>query len=214
MSVCESEVSSIVNIKAQGLKTVTIGVLGLQGDFDAHVKTISQIPDAEAVVVKSVSDLEACSGLIIPGGESTTVGKLMERYGLDKAIIHRAAEGMAVFGTCTGMILMAKEIEGSDQQRLALMDMTIRRNAFGRQVDSFEADLHIPELGDQPVGAVFIRAPYVTQVSKNITVLAELDQHRIIFVRQNKMLAAAFHPELTADTRVHRYFVDIARGIV
>ena len=213
MSVCESEIDERKNLRIECPSQVTIGVLGLQGDFDAHIKMVEQIDGVTPRIIKQPRDLEECSGLILPGGESTTVGKLMERYGIDTAIGQRVSEGMAVFGTCTGMILLAKEIENSDQQRLGLMDITVRRNAFGRQVDSFETDINIPEIGSDPINAVFIRAPFVTQVRGDARILYKLDDERIVFVRQNKLLAAAFHPELTADTRVHQYFVNIARGI-
>jgi len=213
MSVCESEIDERNQVSIECPSQVTIGVLGLQGDFDAHIKMVSQIDGVNPRIIKQPRDFEGCSGLILPGGESTTVGKLMERYGIDTAIRQRVSEGMAVFGTCTGMILMAKEIENSEQQRLGLMDITVRRNAFGRQVDSFETDIIIPEIGNDPINAVFIRAPYVTQVRSDAHILYQLDDERIIFVRQQKLLAAAFHPELTGDTRVHQYFVNIARGI-
>lgn len=169
------------------------------------------VDGVDARLVKTPAEIESCDGLIIPGGESTTVGKLMERYGIDEAIRKRAAQGMAVFGTCTGMILLAKEIEGSDQQRLGLMDMTVRRNAFGRQVDSFETDLSIPAIGEKPVRAVFIRGPFVIAIRGDAKALAALETGEIVMVRQGNLLAAAFHPELTADTRVHEYFAKMAR---
>jgi len=191
----------------------SIGVLGLQGDFQKHLETLARIEGVEAFVVRTPDEIAKCDGLIIPGGESTTVGKLMARYGVDEAIRRRASEGMAVFGTCTGMILLAREIEGSDQQRLGLMDITVRRNAFGRQVDSFETDLDIPEIcGHKPIRAVFIRAPFATAARGEARILASLDEERIVMVRQNNLLAAAFHPELTDDTRVHSYFVEMARA--
>jgi 5'-phosphate synthase pdxT subunit len=140
-------------------KTV-IGVLDLQGAVREHIAVLEQL-GVDARRVRLPEELDELDGLIIPGGESTTVGKLMERYGLDTAIKRRTGEGMAVFGTCMGLIVMAQRIEGSEQQRLGLMDILVRRNAFGRQVDSFEADIDIPSLGDEPVPAVFIRAPVV-----------------------------------------------------
>lgn len=191
---------------------VRIGVLGLQGDFQKHLETLSRIDSVDARVVRMPDEIERCDGLIIPGGESTTVGKLMVRYGVDEAIRKRVAQGMAVFGTCTGMILLAKDIEGSDQHRLGLMDITVRRNAFGRQVDSFESDLSIPSVCDgRPVRAVFIRAPFITQVHGEAEVLAKLDTGEVVMVRQGNCLAAAFHPELTDDTRVHAYFAGMIR---
>ena len=164
----------------------------------------------KAVQVRSVDELDRIHGLIIPGGESTTVGKLMDRYGLDKKIVERAGMGMPVFGTCTGMILLAKEIVGSDQHRLGLMDFTVLRNAFGRQVDSFEADLDIDVIGPPPVRAVFIRAPYASEIGEKIEVLARC-QEKIVLLKQGNLLACAFHPELTDDCRVHRYFIGLSR---
>lgn len=189
---------------------VHIGVLGLQGDYQMHLDMVSAVEGVSASVVKMPDEIELCDGLIIPGGESTTVGKLMERYGVDEAIRRRSAQGMAVFGTCMGMIMLSKEIEGSDQQRLGLMDMTVRRNAFGRQVDSFETDLNISSISGGLVRAVFIRAPFVTEVRGDAEVLAKLDTGEIVMVRQGNCLAAAFHPELTDDARVHEYFVKMA----
>ena len=189
-----------------------IGVLGLQGDFQKHLEMLALVPDVNARIVRMPDEIERCDGLIIPGGEITTVGKQKARYGVDDAIRKRAAEGMAVFGTCTGMILLAKDIEGYDQPRLDLMDITVRRNAFGRQVDSFEADLDIPSIcGNRPIRAVFIRSPFVTQVRGDAEVLATLDTGEIVMVRQANCLAAAFHPELTTDTRVHQFFADLCR---
>lgn len=186
-------------------------MLGLQGDFHKHMEMLGQIERVSAAIVRTPDEIRACDGLIIPGGESTTVGKLMVRYGVDVAIRECVAEGMAVFGTCTGMILLAKDIESSDQPRLGLMDMTVRRNAFGRQVDSFETDLDIPEVGNgRPIRAVFIRAPFATEVHGDAKVLSTLDDGRIVMVRQGRCLVAAFHPELTDDTRVHDYFVRMA----
>lgn len=194
-----------------GKKNVRIGVLALQGDFAKHIESLQRL-GVQAVPIRLAKELDEIDGLIIPGGESTTVGKLMSRFGVDQAIVRRVDEGMPVFGTCTGMILLAREIEGSRQPRLGLMNMTVRRNAFGRQVDSFEADLPIPEIGDHPVRAVFIRAPFVTQVQNNAKILSQLDEGRIVFVREGNCLAAAFHPELTDDTRVHEYFLKMVRG--
>jgi len=187
-----------------------IGVLALQGDFEKHIKMLERC-EVLAVPVRTPEEVANVDGLIIPGGESTTVGKLLGRFGVDRAIKERAKQGMPVFGTCTGMILMAKTIEGSDQPRLGLMDITVRRNAFGRQVDSFEADLSVPALGQEPVRAIFIRAPIVTEVRDGVQVLGKIGD-TVVFVRQGNLLAAAFHPELTDDCRIHRLFIDMARG--
>ena len=188
---------------------VVIGVLGLQGDFQKHIDSLQKIENVDAKIVRTPDEIAQCDGLIIPGGESTAVGKLMDRFGVDKAIRECVANGMTIFGTCTGMILLAKEIEGSDQHRLGLMDITVRRNAFGRQVDSFESDIVIPEVGPEPVRAIFIRAPYITEIRENAKALYTLENGEVIFVRQGNCLAAAFHPELTEDTRVHKYFVNM-----
>lgn len=186
-----------------------IGVLALQGDFAKHVEMIERC-GAKGVPIRFVEQLDGIAGLIIPGGESTTVGKLMARYGLDKRIIELARKGMPVFGTCTGMILLADEIIGSDQYRLGLMNMAVLRNAFGRQVDSFEADLDIDVIGSPAMRAVFIRAPYAVSTNGKTEVLALCDE-RIVLARQGNLLACAFHPELTDDTRVHEYFIGLAR---
>lgn len=194
---------------------VRIGVLGLQGDYAKHIEMLARISSVKPDIVRTPQEIAHCDGLIIPGGESTTVGKLMVRYGVDEAIRRRVAEGMAVYGTCTGMILLAKEIEGSDQHRLGLMDITVRRNAFGRQVNSFECDLRIPAISNgDPVRAVFIRAPYVTEVRDGARVLATLESGEIVLVQQGNCLAGAFHPELTNDTRVHEYFVSLAKPAI
>ena len=186
--------SKLVGAEKASRPNIRIGVLALQGDFQKHLEMTARIPGVIADQVKTPGEIDLCDGLILPGGESTTVGKLMDRYGVDQAIRRNVARGMAVFGTCTGMILLAKDIEGSDQHRLGLMDMTVRRNAFGRQVDSFEADLDIEAIDGDPVRAVFIRAPFVTEVRGDAKAVAVLDTGEIVMVRQGNLLAAAFHP--------------------
>jgi len=188
---------------------MTIGVLALQGDVEKHVRMLERC-GVQAAPVRFAEELDEVDGLVLPGGESTTVGKLMARYGLDGKIIERSEQGMPIFGTCTGMILLAKQIVGSDQHCLGLMDSTILRNAFGRQVDSFEADLDIEAIGPPPVRAVFIRAPYAVRVNCKVDVLARCDD-KIVMLRQGNLLACAFHPELTDDTRVHEYFIGMVR---
>jgi len=190
---------------------IVIGILALQGDVREHIEAVRKA-GAEATPVKTREELERVDGLIIPGGESTTVGKLLDRFGLMEEVRRMPAECKPIFGTCTGMILLAKEIENAarEQPRLCLMDMTVRRNAFGRQVDSFEEDIPIQGITGGPVRAVFIRAPYVSEVSEGVEVLAEFDGHPIL-VREGNMLAAAFHPELTDDTRVHKLFIDMVQ---
>lgn len=186
---------------------VLIGVLALQGDVREHIDAIRRA-GGEAVPVRTREEIEAVDGLIIPGGESTTVGKLLERFGLMPVVREMPAQEKPIFGTCTGMILLAKRIEQSDQPHIGVMDITVRRNAFGRQVDSFEEDLAISGIDGMPVRAVFIRAPYVTETQPGVTVLATYHGHPVM-VREGNLLAAAFHPELTQDTRVHEFFIQM-----
>lgn len=190
-------------------KIVKVGVLALQGAFREHIKMLKQC-GAEAIEVRTPEELQQVDGLIIPGGESTTIGKLMVEWGLMDAIKAKASQGMAVYGTCAGMILLSKEIIGSDQPRLGLLDAAVQRNAFGRQKDSFEADMEVPEFGKEPVTAVFIRAPYIEKVGPEVKVMAVVND-KIVIARQGKVLATAFHPELTQDTRIHEYFLKMIR---
>ena len=189
------------------LENMKIGVLALQGAVEPHMKALAACGCVPAAV-KTVTELSAVQGLVIPGGESTTVGKLMERFGLDTAIRERVGQGMPLYGTCTGMILMAREIVGSSQQRLALMDITVRRNAFGRQVDSFEHDLQIKGIDGPPFRAIFIRAPYIEAMGEGVEAMASVGD-KVVMARQGSLLASAFHPELTNDLRIHRYFCDM-----
>lgn len=184
-----------------------IGVLGLQGDVREHASMINEC-GADTVIVKRPSDLDDINGLVIPGGESTTVGLLMNKYGFIDKIRSRVAEGMGVFGTCTGLILLASEIENSAQYKLNLMNMVVRRNAFGRQVDSGEADIDIPILGEKPFHTVFIRAPHILSTGEGCQVLATYND-AIVLAQQDKLLASAFHPELVWDIRLHKYFIKL-----
>ena len=184
-----------------------IGVLALQGAFIEHEKKLREL-GAEAVEVRLPEDLEGLDGLIIPGGESTTIGKLAVEYGLVEPLREFAQE-KPTWGTCAGMIFLAKDIGIDKQPILGLMDIHVNRNAFGRQVDSFEADLQVSKLGDAPFHAVFIRAPLVTHAGMGVDVLATLDDGRIVAVQSGHLLATAFHPELTADNRFHQYFLDM-----
>ncbi len=185
-----------------------IGVLALQGDFQEHIETLRKIQGVEPVEVRLPQDLRGLSGLIIPGGESTTIGRLMVDFGLLDPIRHLALEGMPLWGTCAGLIVMAKEIVGgTDQPLLRLMDVRVRRNAFGRQVDSFEAYLDIPAVGAQPFPAVFIRAPYIEQVGEGVEVMATLPDGTVVAARQANLIGTSFHPELTDDPRFHQYFL-------
>ena len=184
----------------------TIGILALQGDYDAHRKMLEERLGVQTTYVRTVAELRRADALVLPGGESTTIAKLMDRIGLDKAIQTRVGAGMPVYGTCAGLILLAKDIEGRpDQPTLDLMDISVARNAFGRQIDSFEADIPFGSEAE-PVRGVFIRAPYVTEAEENVEILSRF-QEKIVAVRQGNLLGIAFHPELTDDTRVHAYFV-------
>ena len=184
-----------------------LGVLALQGAFREHRLMLERC-GVEVVEVRSPEQLDDVQGLVIPGGESTTIGKMMVRWGLLDRIRERASAGMGIYGTCAGMILLAKDIIGSDQPRLGLMDISVRRNAFGRQRESFEADLNVLEFGGAPLRAVFIRAPYIETVGKDVQVLAEVNG-KIVIARQGRLLATAFHPELTQSEQVHRYFINM-----
>lgn len=188
---------------------VTIGVLALQGDFAEHAHMLEQC-GAMAIQVRRSSELDNIDGLIIPGGESTTLAKLTceNNDPIFDVIVKRAAAGMPIYGTCMGSIFLAKEIDGSAQGRLALMDIRVRRNAFGPQKHSFECQLEIPELGPQPFTAVFIRGPIVLSAGPKVRVLAQLPEG-IVMARQDNLLVTAFHPEITDDSRVHRYFLSM-----
>lgn len=188
---------------------ITIGVLALQGAFREHCRMVGHL-GAQAVEIRKPEQLEDIAGLIIPGGESTVIGKLMIDWGLMDKIKERAGQGMAIYGTCAGMILLARDIIDSKQPRLGLMDIVVQRNAFGRQQESFEADLYVPELGEAPVRAVFIRAPFIEGVGPEVKVLASVED-KIVIARQGKLLATAFHPELTDDDRIHRYFLSMIK---
>jgi 5'-phosphate synthase pdxT subunit len=183
-----------------------VGILALQGDVPEHVRAAEQA-GAAALLVRRAEALEAVDALIIPGGESTTIGKLMERYGLMEPIRERARAGMPILGTCAGLILLAREIEGSEQPRLGLLDVTVQRNAYGRQVESFETDVAVPALGAEPVRAVFIRAPKVTRTGPKVEVLAEAEGTPLL-VRQGGLIGAAFHPEMAGEPRIHRFLLD------
>lgn len=183
---------------------VKIGVLGLQGAVREHVRSV-ELSNGEAIVIKKVAQLEEIDGLIIPGGESTTMRRLIDKYDFMGPLLHFAESGKPIFGTCAGLILLAKEIEGQDQAHLKLIDMKVERNAFGRQRESFETELVINGVAEDFV-AVFIRAPYIIEVSDKVEVLAKHND-RIVAAQQDQFLACAFHPELTDDHRFTAYFV-------
>lgn len=190
-----------------------IGVLALQGDVAEHAVMLAD-SGAESVQVKRLEQLDRVDGLIIPGGESTTIGMLLRRFGLLDPLKERVHSGFPVYGTCAGMILLADEIEdaGAEQPAIGGMHITVQRNAFGRQRESFETDLPVPALGDEPLHAVFIRAPVIREVGQDVEVLARLDDSRPVAARQGNLLVSSFHPELTDDARMHRYFVEMATG--
>ncbi len=183
-----------------------VGVLALQGAFREHENILAAC-GVEAEQIRKPQQLDRISSLIIPGGESTTIGKLLNEFELFEPVVKMGREGLPIFGTCAGLIMLAREIEGSDQLRLGLMDIRVERNAFGRQVDSFETSLDIKAIGEQPFRAVFIRAPYIIEAGSGVEVLASF-REKIVFARQGKFLAAAFHPELTGDPRIHKYFLE------
>ena len=187
------------------MSQLCVGVLALQGAFREHVAAVASL-GATAREVRQLKDIEGIDALIIPGGESTTMGKLLNEWNMLEPLRQRILDGMPVYGSCAGLILLCREIENSYQPRLGVLDATVRRNAFGRQVDSFETDLSIPEIGADPIPAVFIRAPVITGVGAGVTVLAEV-KGQAVAVRQNNILATSFHPELTPDTRMHSYFL-------
>ena len=185
-----------------------IGILALQGDVREHANALRDV-GAEPIQVRLPRDLVGLDGLILPGGESTTMRKLIDLYGLREPIVALAHGGAPLYGTCAGMILLADRIADGDEPVLRLLDITVERNAYGRQLDSFEADLAIPSLGDEPLHGVFIRAPVVSEVGPDVEVLARDPDGRPIAVRQGRVMATAFHPELTGDRRLHRLMLEL-----
>jgi 5'-phosphate synthase pdxT subunit len=190
-----------------GFSGLTIGVLALQGAFVEHVQMLRRL-GAQAREVRLPSDLDGLDGLIIPGGESTTIGKLLVHYELLEPLRKLVGSGFPIYGTCAGTILLAKDIGGLDQPLLATMDLVVERNAFGRQLQSFETDLEIAGLGEEPFRAVFIRAPAITATGPAVDVLARLENGTIVAARQDSLLVSCFHPELTDDDRFHRAFLE------
>lgn len=184
-----------------------VGVLGLQGDVREHVSALTSA-GASAVVVKKAQQLDDVQGLVLPGGESTTIGKLLDRFGILAPLRQRAAEGLPVYGTCAGLILMAADIVGGHDapHRLGTLDVSVQRNAYGRQVDSFETDLDAGDLG--MIRGVFIRAPSIERVGAGVEVLAEYDG-RAVLVQEASMLASSFHPEMAGEDKVHRRFLEL-----
>jgi len=188
-----------------------IGVLASQGAFVEHIAILHQL-EVEALPVRLPRELDGLDGLIIPGGESTSISKLMRDYNLVSEIKNLAKNGLPILGTCAGMILLASEVPGSSVEPLRLMKIKVRRNAFGRQRESFETELSIPVLGEKPFPGVFIRAPIIEHSNSDVEILARLDDGTSVAARQEKLLVSAFHPELTDDLRFHQYFLDIVAG--
>jgi 5'-phosphate synthase pdxT subunit len=188
---------------------VRIGVLALQGAFREHLRTLEAI-GVEGVPVRLPEDLVGIAAIILPGGESTTMRNLIGRWRLRQPLLDLAASGAPIFGTCAGMIIVAKAISGGEEPVLPLLDAVVERNAFGRQLDSFECELPVPVLGDTPVHAIFIRAPIIEDVGPDVDVLARLDDGRIVAVREKNVIATSFHPELAGETRFHRLVATMA----
>lgn len=186
-----------------------IGILGFQGAIIEHQQHIEKIGQ-EAIVVRYPEQLDELNGIILPGGESTTMGKLLNRTGMMEPLREKIQAGLPVWGTCAGMILLAKELINDPVRHLAVMDIAVKRNAYGTQIDSFDIEVNIPEVSAEKIPLVFIRAPYITQVGKNVDVLCEVDRN-IVAARENNMLVTSFHPELTACSAFHRYFANLCR---
>lgn len=186
-----------------------IGILGMQGAIAEHQEILLQIPHTKTRIVKTAKDLDCIDGLILPGGESTAIGKLLDYFSLKEILRQKIISGLPVFGTCAGLILLAKNIENQTNTHLATMDITVKRNGYGSQLDSFSTNLLIPTIDkNMPIPLVFIRAPYITKTDKDVQILATLD-NKIIAARQKNMLVSSFHPELTCDLRFHQYFLSI-----
>jgi 5'-phosphate synthase pdxT subunit len=199
----------MVHGRIHGISMPTIGVLALQGDFREHQEALVRLGVA-APEVRLPKDVVGLDGLIIPGGESTTIAKLMRSSGLLDPLRNMAAEGFPMWGTCAGMILLAKRLDETGTPAVQAMDIAVRRNAFGRQVDSFESDLTVAGLAGGSFRAVFIRAPIIEQVGPGVEVLARLPDGTPVAALQDRLLATAFHPELTPDTRLHQFFLNLA----
>jgi len=188
----------------------TIGVLALQGSVIEHINMLKAFNDVEVLQVKSKADIEKIDGIILPGGESTTIGKLLKAFNLFNVLKSRIEKGLPVWGTCAGLILLAKEVV-NEEPHLALMDIKVRRNAFGRQTDSFSVKKIMPAISNEPIELVFIRAPWIEEVKGNVQILCKVEEH-IVAARQGNMLVTSFHPELTNDLSVHRYFLDMVNN--
>lgn len=188
-----------------------IGVLAIQGDFLEHRKMLDSI-SIESREVRTPKELDDLDGLIIPGGESTTIVQLIDIYDMRNTLVEKVHQGLPIWGTCAGMIVLAKSLKDTRPEPLGLMDIEVSRNAFGRQIDSFETDLNISGIDGPPMHAIFIRAPLITKVGKGVEILAEVSEGKPVAVRQGKILATSFHPELTEDSRMHSMFANIANS--
>ena len=186
-----------------------IGILGFQGAFVEHERHIRKLGH-EPVVVRYPQQLDDLDGIILPGGESTTMGKLLCCTGMLEPLRNKIQEGLPVWGTCAGMILLAKKLENDPVRHLALMDITVKRNAYGTQIDSFDVSVEIPKVSPEPIPLVFIRAPYITEAGANVEVLCKVEGH-IVAAREGHLLATSFHPELTDDSSFHRYFAEMCK---
>ena len=198
---------TVVMLKGVG-NMATIGVLALQGAVSEHTKKLHQAGCKNVIEVKYATELNALDGLIIPGGESTAIGHIMKEFGLIEHLVKRINEGMPVWGTCAGMILLAKNIVNDDRRHLCVMDITVERNAYGRQLESFTTAVNAPELSTSPIPLTFIRAPYVVDAGPLVNILLSLEG-KIVACRQDNMLVTSFHPELTEDISFHRYFLNM-----
>lgn len=190
---------------------VKVGVLSFQGGVAEHLDLLKQIPDVTPVPVKKKEDFAQLDGLILPGGESTTISKLLNIFDIKDTILDLAHQGLPIWGTCAGMILLAKEIEG-EESHLNLMDITVKRNGYGNQLDSFNTMEIIPKVSDEKIPLVFVRAPYISRVGAEVDVLLELDG-KIVAVEEKNLLATSFHPELAQDLTMHKYFVEKIKGV-
>jgi 5'-phosphate synthase pdxT subunit len=201
-------------MESYGPKKLHIGVLALQGDFEAHLKMLAEL-GVEGKAVRLPKHLNNLDGIILPGGESTTIGKLMVLYGLDEPLQLKIREGFPIWGTCAGLILLARETDNAleGQPLLASMHIRVRRNAFGSQRESFETDLSVPAIGEAPFHAYFIRGPVVESIGPEVEVLATLDDGTIVAVREGHLLGTAFHPEIGGDPRFHQYFLRIVQSV-
>ena len=198
------------NMQNEDGKMIKVGVLAIQGAVAEHLELLNQIPDVCAQEVKYLDELNEIDGLIIPGGESTAIGRLLRDFNLLQPLKERILNGMPVWGTCAGMILLAKSLENDPTVHLGVMDITVERNAYGRQLGSFTTEVEIEKFSSNKIPLVFIRAPYVTQVKSDVDILLEVNDH-IVACQQKQMLATSFHPELTKDTSFHRYFINMIK---